>query len=165
MGHPMESVLHGRGHMRFCTVAFAALILAAPALFAADFGLRAGQYRDAGQEFIGAEMLFDAGVLNINPNIEYNLDDEVTSGSANLDVTIDIGKFSSITPYLGAGIGLLYIDDESGIDETDLVGNVIGGIGLDLSFFNPYAQVKYRRLLEDDDGDSDEIAIAIGLRF
>ena len=161
----MESVLHERDHMRLRSIACAVLVLAAPALFAADFGLRAGPYRDADQEFIGAEMLFDAGVLNINPNIEYNLDDEVTSGSANLDVTIDIGKFSSLTPYLGAGIGLLYIDDESGIDETDLVGNVIGGVGLDLSLFNPYAQVKYRRLLEDDDGDSDEIALAIGLRF
>ena len=161
----MESVLHERDHMKIRSIAFAVLVLAAPALFAADFGLRVGQYRDADQEFVGAEMLFDAGVLNVNPNIDYNLDGDVTAGSANLDVTIDIGKFSSITPYLGAGVGLLYIDDESGIDETDLVGNVIGGVGLDLSSFKPYAQVKYRRLLEDDDRDSDEIAIAIGLRF
>ena len=161
----MESVLHERDHMRLRSIAFAALVLAAPALLAADFGVRAGQYRDADQEFVGAEMLFDAGVLNVNPNIEYNLDGGVTSGSANLDVTIDIGKFSSLTPYLGAGVGLLYIDDESGIDETDLVGNVIGGVGLELSLFKPYAQVKYRRLLEDDDRDSDEIALAIGLRF
>lgn len=161
----MESVLHERDHMNIRTIVLAALVLAAPALFATDFGLRVGQYRDADQEFVGAEVLFDAGVLNVNPNIEYNLDGGVTSGSANLDITIDLGKFSAITPYLGAGIGLLYIDDESGIDETDAVGNVIGGIGLDLSSLTPYAQVKYRRLLEDDDGDSDEIAIAVGLRF
>ena len=151
--------------MRFRSIAFLALVIAAPALFAADFGIRAGQYRDAEEEFIGAELVFDAGFLNINPNVEYSLADDVTAGSANLDVTVNVGTFSSLSPYVGAGVGILYVDDDFGQDETDVVGNLIGGIEFNLATLKPYAQVKYFRFLEDDAGDADEIALAIGLRF
>lgn len=139
----------------------------APAVFAADFGIRAGQYRDADDEFVGAELLIDAGVLNLNPNVEYNLSDDITSGSANIDVTLDLGQFSAVTPYVGAGVGLLYVDADGGADETDLVGNLIGGIALDLQFLKPYAQLKYFRTLDEDDneGSSDDFALTIGLRF
>jgi opacity protein-like surface antigen len=140
-----------------------ALIALAPAALAADFGIRAGRYSDSKDEFVGAEVVLDAGVLNINPNIEYSLADDITSGTANLDVTIDIGKFSSITPYLGAGVGLLYVDDDIGGEETALLGNLIGGISLDFASIKPYAQLKYFRLLEDD--DDDDFAVTIGLRF
>lgn len=142
-----------------------AIIVLAPAALAADFGIRAGQYRDAEQEFIGAEMLFDTGALNINPNIEYSLEDEITAGSANLDVTLDIGKFSTLAPYVGAGLGLIYVDTDSGGETTDLVGNLIGGVAFELGSLKPYAQLKYFRTLEDDDGDSDDFAVTIGLRF
>ncbi|HYR29642.1 MAG TPA: hypothetical protein VEU30_14325 [Thermoanaerobaculia bacterium] len=142
-----------------------AFLLAAPTLLAADFGVRAGRYQDAGETFVGAELLLDAGFLNINPNIEYSLEDDITAGSANLDLTIDIGRFSAVAPYVGAGVGLLYVDDEIGGETTDPVGNLIGGVALKLTTLTPYAQVKYFRLLEDDGGDSDEIALTIGLRF
>lgn len=142
-----------------------AIIVLAPVALAADFGIRAGQYRDADQEFIGAEMLFDTGALNINPNIEYSLEDDITAGSANLDVTLDIGRFGTLAPYLGAGLGLLYVDTDIGGDTTDLVGNLIGGVAFQLGSLKPYAQLKYFRTLEDDDGDSDDFAVTIGLRF
>ncbi len=142
-----------------------AILLLAPAALAADFGIRAGQYRDADQEFIGAEVLFDTGALNINPNIEYSLEDDITAGSANLDVTIDIGKFSTIVPYVGAGLGLIYVDTDVGGETTDLVGNLIGGVAFELGSLKPYAQLKYFRTLEDDDSDSDDFAVTIGLRF
>jgi len=151
--------------MKIRSIALAVSLVLAPALLAADFGIRAGQYRDAKEEFVGVEVVIDAGVLNINPNIEYSLADDVTAGSANLDVTVDVGRFSTIVPYLGAGIGLLYLDDDFGAEETDAVGNLIGGVQFQWATLKPYAQVKYFRLLEDDDGDSDEIAIAVGLRF
>jgi opacity protein-like surface antigen len=149
------------------SLVFLALLMIAPAVFAADFGIRAGQYRDADDEFVGAEVLIDAGVLNLNPNVEYNLSDDITSGSANIDVTLDLGKFSAVTPYVGAGVGLLYVDADGGADETDLVGNLIGGIALDLQFLKPYAQLKYFRTLDEDDseGSSDDFAVTIGLRF
>jgi opacity protein-like surface antigen len=142
-----------------------AIIVLAPAALAGDFGIRAGQYRDAEQEFIGVEMLFDTGALNINPNIEYSLEDDITAGSANLDVTVDVGKFSTIAPYVGAGLGLIYVDTDRGGETTELVGNLIGGVAFELGSLKPYAQLKYFRTLEDDDGDSDDFAVAIGLRF
>ena len=151
--------------MKMRNVLVLAVLTLAPAALAADFGLRAGQYRDADREFIGAEMLFDTGTLNVNPNIEYVLDDHFTTGSANLDVTVDVARFSTLTPYLGAGIGLRYFDGPVGGEQTDLVANVIGGVVLDLEFAKPYAQLKYFRALEDEDDQADDFAIAIGLRF
>jgi len=142
----------------------AVVLLVTPAVFAADFGFRAGRLNDADEEFVGAEMLFDAGIVNINPNIEYWLVDDVTAGTANLDVTFDFGS-STVKPYVGAGIGLFYVDDDFG-SETETLGNLIGGVQFDLDFLKPYAQVKLSRSLEDNDGgDNDEVALTVGLRF
>lgn len=149
--------------MKTRSITFLLFLSLAPAALAADFGVRAGQYRDSKEEFVGAEMVIDAGFMNINPNIEYSLADDITAGTANLDLTIDIGRFSSITPYLGAGVGLQYVDDDIGDDETNVVGNLIGGIALDLDFLKPYAQLKYFRTLEE--GAEDDFAVTIGLRF
>ena len=143
----------------------ALVLLLAPAALAADFGFRAGRLSDAEEEFVGVEALFDVGTINLNPNIEYWLtEDDVTAGTANLDLTIDFGT-SNIQPYVGAGIGLFYVDTDFG-DETELVGNLIGGVALNFDFLKPYGQVKYTRFLEDEaGGDNDEISFAIGLRF
>ena len=152
----------------FRSLSFLALILVlTPVVFAADFGIRAGRYDDRGEDFVGAEVLFDIGSLNINPNLEYSLEDDITSGSANIDVTVDVGNFSRVTPYLGAGVGLWYVDADGGDNTTELLGNLIGGVQFDLDFLKPYAQVKYFRLLEEDgdDGAQDDIAFTVGLRF
>jgi opacity protein-like surface antigen len=151
----------------FRILSFIALVLVfTPAVFAADFGIRAGRYSDIEEEFVGAEMVFDLGAININPNIEYSLADDITAGSANIDVTFTLGQFSTVSPYVGAGVGLWYVDDDFGGNTTDALGNLIGGVQFDLDFLKPYAQVKYSRLLEDDDGgDNDEIALTVGLRF
>ena len=146
-------------------IAFAVCLTLTPAATAADFGVRAGQYRDTEEEFVGAEVLIDAGTININPNIEYMLAENTTAGTANLDITVDIGRFGSFAPYIGAGVGVLYVDDDFGDDETDIVGNLIGGIGFNFDFLKPYAQLKYFRTLEADAGDADDFAITIGLRF
>ena len=138
----------------------------APAALAADFGIRGGRYDDRGGEFVGAEMVFDAGAINVNPNIEYSLEDDVTAGSANLDLTFDLGNFGRATPYVGAGVGVQYFDDDSGNDTTDVLGNLIGGVQFDLDFLKPYAQVKYFRLFDDNgNGHEDDIALTVGLRF
>jgi opacity protein-like surface antigen len=145
-------------------------LLLTPAALAADFGVRLGQYNDLDAEdtqFVGAEMLFDLGAVNLNPNVEYLLDDNITAGSANLDLTIDVGRFSRVTPFVGAGVGLWYVDDDFGDNTTDLLGNLIGGVQFDLDFIKPYAQVKYFRVLDDDDGNNggDDLAFTVGLRF
>jgi opacity protein-like surface antigen len=142
-----------------------ALVLT-PAVLAADFGIRGGRYNDLDEEFVGAEMVFDIGALNINPNVEYSLAEDITAGSANLDLTFDLGNFSRLTPYVGAGVGIFYVDDDLGDNTTDLLGNLIGGVQFELDFLKPYAQVKYFRILEDDDnGGGDDLAFTIGLRF
>ena len=147
---------------------FTALVFAfSPALLAADFGVRAGHYNDMDENFVGAEVLFDLGSINVNPNIEYSLADNVTAGSANVDITVNVGKFSRVSPYVGAGVGIWYTDDNNpGGNTTDLLGNLIGGVQVDLAFLKPYAQVKYFRLIKNDGGQKeDDLALTVGLRF
>jgi opacity protein-like surface antigen len=153
--------------LRYLSLAALVLVLV-PSALAADFGVRAGRldFREGGDEnFVGAEMLVDLGVINLNPNIEYWLTDEddVTAGTANLDVTVDFGS-ARIKPYAGAGVGLFYIDDNFGDSDTETLGNLIGGVQFDLDFLKPYAQAKYSRSLEDSDSDH-TWALTVGLRF
>ena len=150
--------------LRFLSLSALFLILA-PAVFAAEFGVRGGRYSESEQDFVGAEMLFDLGAVNINPNLEYVLDDEITAGTANLDVTFDVGQFARVRPFLGAGVGLQYVDDDFGDNTTEPLFNVLGGVAFDLDFIKPYAQVKYFRLIEGDNGNDDELALTVGLRF
>ncbi|HEV7765392.1 MAG TPA: hypothetical protein VGQ76_10350 [Thermoanaerobaculia bacterium] len=151
--------------VRFLSL-FAVVLILAPVLSAADFGIRAGRYNDGDDEFVGAEMLFDIGAININPNIEYALVDDITSGSANLDVTVDIFSIGNIHPYVGAGVGMLYVDNET-FTRTDVVGNLIGGVSFNLEMLTPYAQLKYFRVLDNENGaeEEDDIALTIGVRF
>jgi opacity protein-like surface antigen len=150
--------------LRILTLCSVALLLA-PVLSAAGFGVRAGRYNDGGENFVGAEMLFDAGAININPNLEYSLADNITAGSANLDVTFDILNVGNFTPYAGAGIGLSYTDDDFST-RTDVLGNLIGGVSYKLNTLTPYAQVKYFRVLDTGSGSgADDIALTVGLRF
>jgi opacity protein-like surface antigen len=144
----------------------AVALLLAPVLSAADFGVRAGRYNDSDEEFVGAEVVFDIGAIKINPNIEYSLADDITAGTANLDVTFDILNIGSITPYVGAGVGMSYLDNDL-ITQTNVVGNVIGGVSFNLELLKPYAQVKYFRNLDENGSDEteDDIALTVGLRF
>jgi hypothetical protein len=144
-------------------ILIAVFLTLAPAAFAADFGVRAGRLDRADVNFVGAEMLFDLGMFNINPNIEYWDVDNVTEGTANLDVTWDFGS-SRVKPYVGAGVGLLYVDPDLGSSNTETLGNLIGGVQLDMDFLKPYAQAKYSRSLENDNSGH-EWALTVGLRF
>jgi hypothetical protein len=147
-------------------ILIAVALVVAPLATAADFGVRAGRYNDADEEFVGAEVVFDVGAINVNPNIEYLLgDDDVTAGTVNLDITFDVANISRFTPYVGAGIGLAYTDTDLTGTETEAIGNLLGGVTFNLATLTPYAQVKYFRGLEENDGDNDEIALTIGLRF
>ena len=151
--------------LRILTLIAVALIVV-PAVSAADFGVRAGRYNDGDGEFVGAEVAFDVGAITINPNLEYSLEDDITAGTANVDITYDLLNIGSFTPYIGAGVGMSYVDDDF-VTQTDVVGNLIGGVAFKLDFLEPYAQVKYFKVLDDnaDDGADDDIALTIGLRF
>jgi len=138
-----------------------------PLASAADFGVRAGRYNDADEEFVGLDVAFDLGTLSVIPNLEYSLAEDVTAGSGNIDVTWDLIRIGRATPYVGAGVGLWYSDNGITETRTDIVGNIIGGLSLDAGAFEPYAQVKYFRFLDNqEDGDAeDDVALTIGLRF
>lgn len=155
--------------MKFRSVSLAALLLLiiVPAASAADFGVRAGRYNDSGEKFVGAEVLLDVGRANLNPNIEYLLADDVTAGSVNLDLTFDITTIGSVTPYLGVGAGLAYVEDDFDNSSTEVLGNAIAGLTFNLDFLKPYAQIKYMRSFDDDNGSGDDgdLAFTIGLRF
>ncbi|MDQ3282067.1 MAG: hypothetical protein M3Q69_11715 [Acidobacteriota bacterium] len=141
-----------------------ALVLA-PLASAADFGVRAGTYNDADENFVGAELLYKLGSVNLNPNLEYSLQEDVTAGTLNLDLTFDVLHAGRITPYVGTGVGLAYAQ-ANGTSNTDVLGNLIGGLSLDLESLTPYAQVKYFRVLDrDEGGDRDDLALTLGLRF
>ncbi|HEX2833463.1 MAG TPA: hypothetical protein VHW00_10630 [Thermoanaerobaculia bacterium] len=147
---------------------FALTLVVTPTLLAADFGVRAGRFNDSDQKFVGAELLFNLGAVNLNPNLEYSLEDDVTAGTANLDFTFDVLSTPRVRPFVGAGVGLAYLDDDFGDTRTDVVGNLIGGLAFDLQSIKPYAQVKYVRVLDNDDEDSqseDDLALIVGLRF
>jgi opacity protein-like surface antigen len=145
-------------------LALVALTLAlAPTLAGADFGVRAGRSNDTHENFVGIDMLFDLGAINVNPNLEYSLADNVTAGSANIDLTVDVVQIAALRPYVGAGVGLAYFDTDLGTSETNVVGNLVGGVAFELPTLKPYAQVKYSRRLEN--GSDDDVSFAVGLRF
>jgi hypothetical protein len=148
--------------LRFFSLIAVVLILT-PAVFAADFGVRAGRLNEANENFVGAEVVFNVGPVNVNPNIEYWLVDNVTEGTANVDVTFPFGG-ASVKPYLGAGVGLFYADDDFGGSNTETLGNLIGGVQFNLDFLKPYGQVKYSRSIENG-GGGHELALTVGLRF
>ena len=145
----------------------ATLLVLVPLASAADFGVRAGRYNDSDEEFVGLDLAFDLGAVTVNPNLEYSLADDVTAGSGNIDLTWDVVRIGRATPYIGAGLGLWYADSDLAPTQTDIVGNLIGGVSLEMGSLKPYAQVKYFRLLDDqEDGDAeDDIALTLGLRF
>lgn len=148
---------------RILSLVVLTLLAIAPAASAIDFGIRAGRFDDGDANFVGAELAIDLGRATINPNVEYFYDiDNATVGSGNLDVTFDIGTFGVVSPYLGAGAGLGYVDTDFGGSDTSLLGNAIGGVRFDLAFLKPYAQVKWVR---DFDNDGDDYALTVGLRF
>lgn len=142
-----------------CTV----VLLTVPALTAADFGVRAGRYNDLEETFVGAEIDIPVGGgFSLNPNLEYVLEDRVDAGSLNVDILYRFGR-ASVRPYIGGGLGIFRVDTGAADSNTTVI-NAIGGLGFDLDFLQPYAQVKYFRSI-DDDSAGDDIAIVIGLRF
>jgi len=151
---------------QFRVLSLVALTLLAivPAASAIDFGIRAGRYNDADENYVGAELAVDLGRARLVPNVEYFYDiDNATVGSGNLDVEFDVGHFPAVRPYVGVGAGIGYVDTDFGGSNTSFLGNAIGGVRFNLTFLKPYAQVKY--VHNFDEGGGNDWAFAVGLRF
>jgi hypothetical protein len=129
-----------------------------------DFGVRAGEYTDIGEPFVGAELLWGLGNdLWLNPNFEYVLVDNGDYFTLNLDLHYDLDVDRPLYVWVGGGAALISIDrDRPGRDddsETDFGLNVLGGIGFQAGPVIPYAQLK--AVISDEN----EVVVGFGLRF
>ena len=119
------------------------LLLAAPALRADDFSLRAGAYFDAGAAFLGGEYRFPiTRELRLAPNLEWVFPGHATYLAMSLDLHYFFSTTSRVQPWVGGGLGIYYVDPEGlGEGDTNVGANFIAGVGLK-SHLKPYVQLK-----------------------
>jgi hypothetical protein len=140
----------------------------APAVGQVDFGVRGGVYTDAGEGFIGAEVLMPVtGQWFFNPNAEFVFVDPGSLWTLNGDFHYDFAREGNVTFWAGGGPAIIFRDfDDDGRrgrrdddEETDFGANLLAGVGLVRGGVRPYGQVKV--ILSDDT----EAVLAVGLRF
>lgn len=138
----------------------ALVFLAASALPADDFSLRAGAYLDAEAAFLGGEYRFPiTRELKLAPNLEWVFPDNATQLALSMDLHYDFRTGSRVQPWLGGGLGIYYRNPEGpGESDTDVGANFIGGLGLKGDLM-PYIQLKL--VVKGDT----ETVLAFGLRF
>jgi len=99
------------------------------------WGPRLGLTIDPDQVHFGAHADFGnfAQRLRFQPNFELGIGDDLTVGAANFEVNYRFrSQWDVWTPYLGGGIGIIFIDrDSNGIGDdsnTELGASIVGGI-------------------------------------
>ena len=121
-------------------------------------GLRAGQYLDHNNFFLGADQDANFLLLHGNANIEYVFVDNATLATMSLDGYVDISIIPLVNTWLGAGIGTVYSDPKGGDSRWDGAFNLLVGAGLGIPL-PPYVQFKYII------SDSDMTVLGVGIRF
>ena len=67
--------------------------------------------------------------LRFQPNLLYWRSAELRDVNPNLDVAYRVGHSPSVSPYVGAGLGLNFVDeDRPGGNSTDAGMNLLGGV-------------------------------------
>ncbi len=123
------------------------------------FGVRIGAYTDAGDPFIGGEMLFKlAPRIYFNPNVEAVLVDHGHFFTINADAHYDLPTHSRAMVWVGGGLAIINASG-GGESNTDLGVNLLGGVGVRTGRVIPYAQAKV--IIKD----GSELVIGVGLRF
>jgi hypothetical protein len=142
----------------------AALAGAATGQAATFFGVRAGEYTEAGDPFVGLEIntqLRDS--IWLNPNLEYVFLDDGDLATLNFDMHYDFDVPAPLLVWAGAGPALVYSKRDlprgRSDSETDIGLNLLGGVGWEAGNLVPYFQAK--ALISDDN----EFVVAFGLRF
>ena len=138
------------------------LVSAAAPASAVDFGVRGGYYFDAGDPFLGVELILPvARRIYFNPNFEYVFaGEDLTHLTFNADFHYDFPTSGSTMVWAGAGLGLVYIDPEGEDNgDTDPALNLLAGVGFRTGGVVPFFQAK---LIVD--GGS-EFVLAFGVRF
>ena len=140
----------------------AAVLLSLPAAAQADpmFGARLGLYTNAGDPFLGAELLFRiVPELYFNPNVEVVLDGGRYL-TVNGDVHYDLRAGRRTFVWVGGGLAIVNREPEGAPEgHTDVGLNLLLGIGGRHGGVIPYAQAKV--IVKDDS----EFVIGVGLRF
>jgi hypothetical protein len=138
------------------------LATAASEASAVDLGVRGGYYFDAGNPFLGVEVITRvARRIYFNPNFEYVFaGEDLTHFTLNADFHYDFPTSGSTMVWAGAGLGLVYVDPEGEDNgDTDPALNLLAGVGFRTNGVIPFFQAK---LIVD--GGS-EFVLAFGVRF
>jgi hypothetical protein len=125
------------------------------------FGVRFGYYADIKDPFVGAEFLVPVThSVWFNPNAEYVFVDGEKYMTFNADFHYDFPSHRRAFVWLGAGLGLAYVNpDGPANSDTDVAANFLAGVGLSRGPVIPYFQFK---LIAKN---NTEAVFAFGLRF
>ena len=145
----------------------ALLVPGAAAAADVDFGIRAGEYTDIGEPFVGVEINYPVTRdWWFNPNLEYVFVDEGDLLTINGDFHYDFHVDDPLYVWAGGGPALILSDRDDDRrrrddddDETDFGLNVLAGIGFQAGPVVPYAQIK--AIVSDEN----EFVIGFGVRF
>ena len=141
------------------------VLLATPAL-AQDSGFMpyVGYNLDADDVLVGVGYRFGVTLpvpitITAQPAVEYLFTDldGVTVLQGDFNLTAALSASPAFAPYLGAGLGLRYVDTDIGND-TDLGLNLLGGVVFNpTGFGQPFAQARYTT------GDGDALSLMGGV--
>jgi hypothetical protein len=144
----------------------ALLVPAAAAAADVDFGIRAGEYTDVGEPFIGVEINYPiTRDWWFNPNLEYVLVDDGDLMTINGDFHYDFHVDDPLYVWAGGGPALILADcddpprQDCPGEENDFGLNLLGGVGFQAGPVVPYGQIK--AIVSDEN----EFVVAFGVRF
>jgi len=107
-----------------------------------------------------AEFAEENAPLHLQPNVMYWNVDHMRDLSPNLDVTYQFDRGSGVTPYLGTGMGLHFMNDSRTDRGSTNVGmNVIGGLKFPATSNQFFVEGRYTA------SDVTQIALMGGVTF
>ncbi|MCB0281614.1 MAG: hypothetical protein H6627_05045 [Calditrichae bacterium] len=149
-------------NIKSCSVLFFLISLFVSPLSAqTHFGLRAGNYTDIDELFIGGELITPLShSIYFNPNVEFVFVENANYLTFNFDMHYDFPTRSKIFLWTGAGLGVNYFNPEGPAESsTDTGFNLLFGMGFNARNFIPYIQGKLIF------ADRDDFVIGFGIRF
>lgn len=128
---------------------------------AAQVGVRGGYYADAGEPFLGVEVVFRPGQrFQVAPSVEALAVDDGHYVNASVDVLYDLTCACNPSSLVWAGAGLAVVSRDDGSESTVKPGlGLLLGFGFSAGRVVPYTQVK--AILKD----RPEVTFGVGLRF